>query len=195
MPNKNLPAKKLGTSNQKSSKYPNFHKQKLGNKKTLCVCHAFLGPPNPSDPRASSWRSSASVVVARRGVPHWGLVAAVLPPKWEAPAIRVSPGGSLEGRGPMWRVEPSSVILFENGHEFTKKKSTWLKWDSPLDYYVLFKNAGWGVKRHSFEGCDHQSDSIAKLRASNEYSYFQVELSWLSASFKMKACKSSWLIK
>ena len=41
MPNKNLPAKKMGTTNQNSSKYPNFHKQILRNKKPLCFAMHF----------------------------------------------------------------------------------------------------------------------------------------------------------
>ena len=126
MPNKNLPAKKMETTNQKSSKYPNFHKQILRNKEHPVFCHAFLGPPNPSNPTASSWRSSASVVVARCGGPDLGLVALVMTPKWEAPAIQINPGKS--GRAsPPWRVTYLQWYFWACLW-IHQEKSTWLKW-------------------------------------------------------------------
>ena len=127
MPNKNLPAKKMETTNQKSSKYPNFHKQILRNKEHPVFCHAFLGPPNPSNPTASSWRSSASVVVARCGGPDLGLVAPVMTPKWEAPAIQINPGEVWKGFPPV-KGDVSSVIFLSMLVNSPREKSTWLKW-------------------------------------------------------------------
>lgn len=179
MPNKNLPAKKWE---------PPTKNQILRNKKPLCFAMHFSDlqiPVIQLHRPGVHLRLSLSLAAVDRTWDWWL--------RWwhrSGKHLRYEWTRGKSGRASPRQGWPIFSDIFEHACEFTKKNQLdWsdipIFWGDYIIYWVTFRNAGWGVKRHSFEGCDHQSDSVTKLRMNTKYSKFwgfRVELSWFSAS-------------